>query len=288
MWLPINHAVATVARERHIPLVISTHGMAEPWALQHRAWKKRLAWLLYQKRDLQTAAVLYATSEMEFLGLRRIGLRQPIAVIPNGVALPEVGDAPGKVSGRRTVLFLGRIHPVKGLLELVNTWRTVRPAGWRVVIAGPDEGGHRSVVEERVRRLGLRGDVEFVGPVDGAGKAALYRSANLFVLPTFSENFGVVVAEALAHGVPVITTRGAPWADLETFRCGWWIDVGVEPLEAALREAFALTDEDRAAMGARGREYVKRFDWQRIAEQTLALYRWILGQGERPDCVRLE
>jgi glycosyltransferase involved in cell wall biosynthesis len=134
----------------------------------------------------------------------------------------------------------------------------------------------------------LDASVVFAGAVAGAQKAALYRDADLFVLPTFSENFGLVVAEALSYGVPVITTRGAPWADLETHGCGWWIDTGVEPLVAALRAATALTDSERQAMGERGRAYVQRYDWDAIAAQTLALYRWVLGQGERPGFVRVD
>ena len=121
-------------------------------------------------------------------------------------------------------------------------------------------------------------------------RAALYREADLLVLPTFSENFGVVVAEALAAGVPVITTHGAPWADLETHDCGWWIETGVAPLVLALREALTLSNDERRAMGERGLAYVQRYDWNAIAVETLALYRWVLGQGERPrpsgDCWR--
>jgi glycosyltransferase involved in cell wall biosynthesis len=247
---------------------------------------------LLQRRDLEAARALVATSEMECEGLRRFGLRQPVAVIPNGVELDDgnVADLSGSHRGdrERTALFLSRVHPKKGVLELVRAWGQAAPTGWRLCIAGPDEGGHWGQVERLVRQLGLGDRVEYLGPVEGERKAALYREADLFLLPTFSENFGVVVAEALAHGLPVITTRGAPWADLVAHRCGWWIDMGVEPLVAVLREATALTDEERAALGARGREYVRRFDWGRIAEQTLALYRWILGQGERPDVVRLE
>lgn len=121
-----------------------------------------------------------------------------------------------------------------------------------------------------------------------AHKAALYREADLFVLPTFSENFGLVVAEALAYGLPVITTRGAPWADLETYGCGWWIETGMEPLVPALRAAMALSNAERRAMGERGRVYVRRYDWDVIAAETLALYRWVLGQGERPACVHVD
>lgn len=292
VWHPANHWAAQAARTWGVPLVIHPRGMLEPWSLGQKPLKKRLALAVFQRRDLESARAFVATSEMECEGLRQFGLRQPVAVIPNGVALDEGAAAdlygPRRQDRERIALFLSRVHPKKGVLELVRAWGQVAPKGWRLRIAGPDEGGHWGQVERLVRQLGLGDRVEYLGPVEGERKAALYREADLFVLPTFSENFGVVVAEALAHGLPVITTRGAPWEDLVTHRCGWWIDVGVEPLVPALREAMALTDEQRAAMGARGRDYVSRFDWGRIAEQTLALYRWILGRGARPDVVRLE
>jgi glycosyltransferase involved in cell wall biosynthesis len=125
-----------------------------------------------------------------------------------------------------------------------------------------------------------------IGAVAGERKAALYRAADLFVLPTFSENFGLAVAEALSLGLLVISTRGAPWADLRTQGWGWGIDTGVAPLVSALRAATALSDQERQAMGARGCIYVQRYDWDAITEQTLTLYRWVLGRGERPDFVR--
>ena len=288
LWLPANHSTSAVARKLKIPLVVSTRGMLEPWALNHRAWKKRLAWSLYQRRDLATARVLHATAPHEAESLRRLGLRQPIAVIPNGVDLPSYPSRPQVPASPRVVLFLGRIHPVKGLVELVDAWRIARPAGWTMIIAGPDEGGHRAVVEERIRGAGLESDFQFVGAVDDEEKTALYQRADLFILPSFTENFGVVVAEALASGVPVITTKGTPWEGLETHRCGWWVDLGVEPLSAAIREAASLPDVERAAMGARGRRYAEHFSWPQIAEQMLAVYRWVLGTGPKPDCVRID
>ena len=289
LWLPTNHYVANTARQHRIPLMIQPRGMLEPWAMNHKAWKKRLAWNLYQHRDLESAAVLHATAEQEAENFRKLGLRQPIAIIPNGTDLPEWRDRADPKDSPRTMLFLSRIHPVKGLLNLVQAWQIVRPAGWKMIIAGPDEGGHQQIVEAAIQQAGLQDDFEFTGSVYGDEKEALYRSAEVFVLPTFSENFGLVVAEALACGVPVITTKGAPWAGLTTHRCGWWIDIGVEPLAAALREATALPPDALSDMGRRGRAYVEQhFGWPGIAQQMLSVYRWVLGQGERPDCVYLE
>lgn len=286
LWLPINHTAATIAHQSNFPRIVSPRGMLEPWALSYRAWKKRLAWNLYQRRDLESVAVLHATSQREAENFRQLGLRPPIAIIPNGTDLPEWRDLAYPKGSPRTMLFLSRIHPVKGLLNLVQAWQTVKPTGWKMIIAGPDEGGHQKIVEAAIHQSGLQNDFAFTGSVYGDDKEALYRSADLFVLPTFTENFGLVVAEALACGVPVITTKGAPWQGLHTHRCGWWIDIGVEPLAAALHEAMNLPPDTLRDMGQRGRTYVEQnFGWPGIAQQMLSVYRWVLGQGDKPDCV---
>ena len=291
LWLPVNHWTSALARRHGIPLVIQPRGMLEPWALNHKALKKRIAMTMFQRQDLESAKLLVATAEAEYEGIRALGFRQPVAIIPNGVnfdASPfhRVAAVPSDRNAR-TVLFLSRVHPVKGILNLLHAWAAVMPQGWRLKIAGPDEGGHLAEVTALARALGIDQMVEFLGEVDGEAKRQAYLEADLFVLPTFSENFGVVVAEALAHGVPVITTRGAPWADLQTHACGWWVDIGVEPLVMALREAMALRDDERQAMGARGREYAQRYDWDGIAQKTIDVYRWLLGDGSMPDAVQL-
>jgi glycosyltransferase involved in cell wall biosynthesis len=289
LWLASNHVAAVTARKLDVPLIVSPRGMLEPWAFRHRAWKKQLAWLLYQRRDLRAAMVLHATADQEAGNLRRRGLRMPIAVIPNGVPLPDLPRTKSAVNRTRIALFLSRINPKKGLLVLVEAWRQVQPPGWQVVIAGPDEGGHRGEVEEAIGQAGLTNVFRFVGLVDGGDKTKLYRGSDLFILPTFSENFGVVVAEALAHEVPVITTKGAPWEGLLTHRCGWWVDIGVEPLVAALREATNLPQETLRDMGQRGRAYVEQnFGWPGIAQQMLSVYQWMLGRGPKPDCLYLD
>jgi glycosyltransferase involved in cell wall biosynthesis len=154
------------------------------------------------------------------------------------------------------------------------------------LIAGPDENRHRSEVESLVSREGITEVVTFTGPVADTEKWILYQTADLFVLPTFNENFGMVVAEALSSGLPVITTRAAPWAGIEMHRCGWWIDLGVEPLAVALRDATSLSDEQRREMGSQGRQYVEReFSWHRVAAEMREVYDWMLNGGSPPTCV---
>jgi glycosyltransferase involved in cell wall biosynthesis len=289
VWTPPTHAAGVVARRLGIPQVISTHGFLCEWALAYKRWKKRLAWHLYQARDLRRAAALHATAAPEATDLRRLGLRNPIAIVPNGVTLPPPGGRSVNATRGRSVLFLSRVHPKKGLLNLVQAWSRLRPAGWRVVVAGPDEDGHQRVVQEAVCAEGLEAAFTFVGEKQGAEKWALFRESDLFVLPSFNENFGLVIAEALACGVPVITTRATPWKELVTHECGWWVELGPEPLAAALREALSASDDARREMGARGQKLVsENYSWRRCAERIEAVYLWLLGCGARPDYVRLD
>ncbi len=285
IWMPANAVAAAAARSFRLPFIVSPRGMLEPWALGHHSWKKKLAWALFQRRDLAGAATLHATSAQEAENLRQAGLLNPIAVIPNGVETPPT-SATTPTTSARIALFLSRLHPKKGLLDLVGAWAAVRPAGWRVRIVGPDENGHRRVVEEAIRSAGIGETFEFSGSAEGSAKWEEYRRASLFVLPTQSENFGIVIAEALACGLPVLTTRGTPWQEISENAAGWWIHPTPAALTEALRDATARSSVELAAMGARGRDLIaSRYSWSRAAEAMEILYAWVLGRGERPAFV---
>jgi glycosyltransferase involved in cell wall biosynthesis len=288
LWLSTNRVAARVARSRKIPLVISTRGMLAPWALNHRRWKKRIAWWLYQRSILESAVLLHATSEAEAKDIRATGLQNPIAVIPNAVDFPEVLPERQPSAERRRVLFLGRLHPIKGLENLLEAWAQVRPHNWELILAGPDEEAYQAKLEALVGQLGLGSEVRCLGAVDGDVKWKLYRTADLFVLPSFTENFGMAVAEALACEVPVITTRGTPWKELETYRCGWWVEASAATLSSALQAAMSLSDEQRGAMGMRGRGLVQtKCSGKAIAQELCLVYEWVVHGGSQPDFVCL-
>ncbi len=289
IWLPSNRCVAQVARELRVPRVVSPRGMLSEWALNHGSVWKKLAWRVYQKRDLESASLLHATAESEAAEFRQCGLRPPIAVVPNGVDVPPaIRRQTGEERRERVALFLSRLHPKKGLLDLVEAWAAVRPKGWRLVIAGDDEGGHRATVERAAAERGIGDRIDFLGAVADADKWDLYAKADLFVLPSYSENFGIVVAEALAAGVPVITTRATPWKEIQELRCGWWVDTGAASLATALRHATGKSDEERREMGERGRELMEsKYSWDVAAEKMIACYHWILGKQEKPEWVQL-
>ena len=291
IWGQTNVAAWWAARTRGLPYVLSPRGMLEPWALEFKARKKKLAWNLYQQRVVVSAAALVATSEQECEGIKRLFPKLPVAIIPNGVDLPCVADVLSErarpVTGR-TVLFMSRIHPVKNLTGLLHAWKLLGEAnGWRLLIAGPDEAGHSLVVKALVQELGLQDSVELIGPVGEDSKAAVFHSADIFVLPSFSENFGVVVAEALAYGLPVIATTGTPWNELPRRGCGWWVGPDPESLAGALAQAMNTSYAERRAMGEVGRAYAQeKFSWDGIGGATIALYEWLLSRrASRPDFV---
>jgi glycosyltransferase involved in cell wall biosynthesis len=284
LWTLVGGAMTRLARVAGLPLVISPHGMLAPAALAQHGWRKRLALWVSERAVLEAADLLVATSANEADNIRRLGFRQPIAVVPNGVQLPEP-RAPRTGTGARTALFVGRVHPIKGLPRLVEAWARARPAGWRCLIAGPSEAGHRAALERVVRAHGLAADFEFLGAVDAMRKDHLYRSSDLLVLPSLTENFGIVVAEALAHGLPVLATRGTPWERLTEYRAGWWVDSSVEGLEHGLRAACATTTEELATMGAAGRRLAAaELQWPAIGRRMLECYEWLFErEGPTPD-----
>jgi glycosyltransferase involved in cell wall biosynthesis len=265
--------------------------MLAPKALAFSAQKKRIFWQLLQGPAYARAAVWHATSAAEAGDIREFGVKSPIAIIPNGIDVPIDSEPSQPRAGKQhNILYLGRLHHIKGLPNLITAWSRVaneRP-DWALRIIGPDEGGHRAQLEKSVEEQGVS-RVTFNGPVYGAEKSHALRDADLFVLPSQNENFGIAVAEALASGIPTIVSRGAPWSDLETDRCGWWIESGVEPLANALRESTALRDDERRVMGERGRALVEReFNWDKIAHDMRSVYEWVLGNIERPSMVHFD
>jgi glycosyltransferase involved in cell wall biosynthesis len=284
IWLLHNRRLARLAAERGIPRVVSTRGMLEPWAMNHKRLKKRVAWRLYQYGDLKRARCHHTTAEAEASNVQRLGLSVPIRVIPNGVDLPDIAQTARRRiarAGRKTALFLGRIYPVKGLPMLVEAWARVRPNDWNLQLAGPDEAGHRAVVEKMVCAAGLNEAVSFIGSIDSNAKSAAFFDADLFVLPTHSESFGMAIAEALAHGLPVLTTSGAPWPMLPERGCGWCVDPTVTGIAEALRQATSLDSATLQAMGIKGREFVAaNFGWDRIAQQFVSLYDDLIARNK--------
>lgn len=287
LWLLSEHFAVKQAKAAGVPYMISPHGMLEEWALNHGRLKKKIARNLFQDADLRGAAAFHVTCQDELTSLRKAGFLQPAAVIPPGVEVPELlSRSKRNANEKRTALFLSRVHPKKGLVRLLQIWAAILPKDWQLVIAGNDDGGHRAELEKIVLDLCLGNVVSFTGPVFDEEKERLFAEADVFLLPTFSENFGIVVAEALVRGVPVLTTTGTPWQELNDVKCGWCVGLEDQEVETALRMILKLPDETLVEMGLRGREHIiENYSWPVLASRMLEFYQWVAHQADRPDFV---
>lgn len=278
-WLPSCALVQSMAQRRGYPVVLSPHGMLEPWIVaRHYLTRKLPALLLYQRAAVRQAERLHATADTERDNLLRLGYNSRVTVVPNGI---DPGDVAMKSSWqcRRELLFLARVHVKKGVNHLIEAVAQLRHElqGYTVRIAGEGDAAYVDSLRRLSAQLGTDDIVTFEGGVYGERKWQLMRQADLFVLPTYSENFGIVVAEALAAGTPVITTVGTPWHDLTTHGCGWLTDTGTAPLVAALRQALMLTAADRERMGRAGRRLVEQhYSAQGMAQAMVRLYHSVL------------
>ncbi len=302
LWGYVGILARGVSRRNKLPLVISPHGMLDPWALRNSAWKKKSAALLYENGNLRSTVCLHALCESEYQAIRGYGLKNPVCVIPNGVDLPcdtKPRGHPGDsvhLDGdkKRTILFMGRIHPKKGLENLVRAWARLKEDGrldnkWSLTIAGWDQLGHEDKLKQLADELGLGTHIVFAGPVHGNDKCAVLSRADAFVLPSYSEGLPVAVLEAWSYGLPVIMTRHCNMP--EGFDAGAAIEVRpeVESIADGLDRLFSLPKSGCLRMGENGRRLVESgFSWPRAASEMVGTYKWVLGLGERPSCVRVD
>ena len=290
LWLLPNIYSGLEAARSNTPLVISPRGMLRPEALRFSALKKRVFWQLLQGSVVRYAACLHATSDQEYKEIREFGLGNPTAVIPNGIDILQLSNESDMDLSSRVVLSLGRLHPKKGLDRLLRAWANVEAVypGWRLRIADQLKVNMRPNFGPWLQRSALR-VFRLRDRTYNEAKQTAFREADLFVLPSLNKNFGITVAEALAAGTPVISTKGAPWSALEREGCGWWIDHGAEPLAMALSNAMVLPRETLKAMGAKGDLWMARdYSWNRVAKDMLMVYRWLNGDCQQPDSVRLD
>ncbi len=265
LWRRENAFSFLAAKRRGVPWVVSPRGMLEPWSRSYKQLKKNMAWTVYQKRILERADALIATSTMEQENLRALKLVAPIWSVPNGVELPPPRPVT-QPKGVRRALFLSRLHPKKQPELLVRAWRNLDPAGWQLTLAGPADSEYRAELARLVTQSSGRSPIELLSEVSGEAKRALLFDSDLFVLPTLSENFGVAIVEALAHEIPVITTSATPWGEIAERGCGWIVAPNLVAVERALATALNAAPGELAQMGRRGRKLAEDYSWERSAE----------------------
>lgn len=298
LWLDPYRVAAKFARKHSVPLVISLHGMLDPWAMKRSRLKKKIAWSAFQGRDIRSARCLHVATRKEAENVRKLGIKNPIAVIPNSIDIQNTKSETVNqkdlfsfypdLTNKKTVLSLGRIHPVKGLEFFGKVWSRIAGdfADWHWVIAGPDEENYQAEFQNLFDRLGISHQTTFAGPVAGSKKLALLKSCEFLVLPSHMESFGMVVPEALWEGIPVMASTNCPWAELESYGCGWWLRQDTETWESALRRVMSMDCQTLRSIGEKGRDLVReKYSRDKMVDSMVAVYEWILSGYQPPLCI---
>ncbi len=274
-WELLSSFTVFWAKQRHYPVLITTHGMLEPWVIKKNFWTKKLpALLFYQKKALRMADGLVATAESERKNLLMANYNPYVSLVPNGVIVDGI-LLKNSWKHSKTILFLALLRPNKGADLLIKAVKKLEHSltNYQVLIAGTGENDYVNSLKVLVHSLELNHIVSFLGGIYGNEKWRLYQKADVFVLPTLNENFGIVIAESLASGTPVITTKGAPWPELKERNCGWWIERDVDSIASALQEFLKLPISDLETMGRNGRRLVEeKYSSRKVAEDMVRLY----------------
>ena len=276
----------------NIPMIATLRGSIKPDKIQ-----KKIAWVLFQKKLYQIVDLVHVTKKDDIKILRDMGITTPIAYIPNGVNLNEFQNLNQKNKSKKElelnirkqyILFISRVHTRKGLKYLINAWVKIAKEiqSWDLLIAGPihDEKYYKTI-KSILAKNDLEDRVNFKGMLKGKDRIHAYNASSLFVLPSYTENFGMAIAEAMAAKLPVITTKGTPWSEIEEYNAGWWVELSQENINQALYEALICIESELTQKGLNGYELIKTYEWKYQAKKMKNMYEWVLDEGNKPEFV---
>lgn len=287
IWTWPSHIAVKFARKYNKPLIISPHGMLYPQALRVSRWKKKIISNLFVKKDLRNAYCIHATSMEEAQHIRNYGINAPIAVIPNCIYMDMYPKQRTEANAVRRFGFVGRLNPIKNIDILLNAWNLLgdKTINSELVIIGDGEPGYVEYLK-KIARTGDLNNITFCGFISGDTLRDSIHNLDYLVLPSKSENFGMVVAEALTCGVPAITSKGTPWKSLQDENAGWWINADISSIARTIYDAITLDEIQRQQMGQNGYAIINRnFSFLSVARKMTELYGWLLGENEKPHFV---
>jgi glycosyltransferase involved in cell wall biosynthesis len=296
LWQSHTRRGARTARAARVPYLIAAHGMAEPWALRHKRWKKRVYLALIEARNLRRASCLHALSRPEIHHLQKIAPWTPVCFIPNGVDLAPFDDLPPRTAletecpelvGKFVLLFFGRLHVKKGLDLLAEALSRVAPSHpqLHLLVAGNDDGAW-SPFCDRMAELGLARRTTYLGHVSGERARRVWAAADAFVLPSYSEGFSMAILEALACHLPSLITTACHFPELAAAEGAVVVTPDSVSLTAGLYGLLERSDDERACLAQNGRRLVEDcYTWDRQADRLAAVYDWLAGGGTPPDSI---
>ena len=287
LWMYCNHITTSVARKKGKRYIITPHGMLYPQALARSSWKKNLLMYLYFDKDIRKADCIHVTCMQEMIYYRDLGYKNPVAVIANPAPIPDYIDEIKPQREKRRIGFLGRLHPRKHVKGLIEAWASLgkETQNAELFIMGKGDDVYEAYLRELVTTLGLT-NVIFAGFVSGRDKFDKLATLTALFVPSDFENFGMIITESLIVKTPVMASLGTPWEELTSHHCGWWVNNDIQTLAQTIDKALSLSEEEREAMGERGKQLVlEKFSDMQVATQMKQLYEWILYGGTKPEFV---
>ncbi len=275
IWDLYIHLFALISRVKGIPYIITPRGMLEPYILERHPLRKKIAMLLYQRRDIKKAICIHASSEKEKQNIVKLDFKTNIIVIPNGIKISSITNFKEKICSYK-IVFLSRIHSQKGIELLLEAWKNIDYKKWSLEIAGDGDVNYINYLKNKIIVEKIK-NISITKPRYGNQKWEFLSKADIFILPSYSESFGMAIAEALFVGIPVITTKGTPWQELELNNCGWWVNLSVDDIANAINDAISKKPEELFLMGCNGRKLVvENYEISKISNRMLTLYNSLL------------
>lgn len=292
LWLMPNIYPYKISKAVGAKFVLSPEGMLTSWSLNRSKFKKRIMGLLGQYGAIRNADCIHVTADSEYEDVRNFGYTGPIAIIPNGIDIPANHSTRAENCSKsfKKLIFISRIHPKKGIELLLDAWSKIYHIhpDWELDICGPGDMDYINKIKKLIDNI-PNSRARYLSPIYDNEKQLFYDQADLFILPTHSENFGVVVAEALSNEIPVIVTKGAPWSGIIEHDCGWWINNTLDDIVNTLNLALTLSPQTLSNMGKRGKVWMENdFSWKTISKNMLSTYRWLYTKEDKPDFIRLD
>ncbi len=274
IWQPFLAKLFYYSKKNKKKTIITPLGALEPWSLSQKSLKKKIALWVYQKKIMNTCDIIHATSEIEKENLKKLGIKNRIIVIPHGI---DINYARKKYVNNKIkkAIFFSRIHEKKGLLELVEAWSKIKIKNWCLDIYGPvSDKNYLNLIKQKIQNLNLDETIKIYDPIyDLNKKKIIFESADCFLLPSKSENFGISVGEALSYGLPVLTTTSTPWKDIEIVNAGMIFEMSKENLKNALKQFLAISNDKLYQMGLNGQNLVQqKFSHKLITKKYINLY----------------
>ena len=287
LWMFPNVSPLKLAKAYGKKCVISPRGTTSEAALKYSRIKKIIFYHFFQKKILKNADLIHVTSELEYRDVRRFGLTQPVAIIPNGIDIPNIRYSKNKKKFK--LIFLGRIHPKKGLENTIMAWASVEKLfpNWTFEIAGKGERSYEDKIKKIISNTKSK-SIKYIGPLYQLDKIKFLQKADILIMPSYSENFGMVAAEALSNNTPVICGENTPWEKVIKKNCGWHIPNDPETIKNIFLEVLKMSKSELFDKGKNGRLWMKKeYSWEQVANKMITSYQWLVSKKNKPKWLYL-